>query len=414
MTNGSSRTLATSAITWGPLRELAAHSPAIGEVRQIGLAIGVEIVKPGTTEPDPTTAKEIVNGMRDRGVLIGTTGRHGSVLKIRPPLVFRANEARPGRGHPGRGPGGTRGTLTSSTAGRGAARSGTGWSTSRRGDQNVVTVETRQGASSASIGAERHDALDEAGELGIEGHERVGLELGQGEVLRGVRLGPPQLIREPPRQAPQHRVTEQPHPEPADPLVLGERAPRRSARRVATASWRSDRVWERTSVGAISSWPGATSNDVVPVMWRTAPASSTNLVIGVSVGGRGRRDCRPGRGTGDGIRPPMLAASPVTNWRARTHAAWAGWRIDARRCSWSSSRRAVARPPRHPRQPLPSPRSPPTTAPASVAPSATPEPSAAAEPVRLLAACEGVAIRIDPSTTAELDRPRAQADQGAA
>ena len=42
------------------------------------------------------------------------------------------------------------------------------------------------------------------------------------------------------------------------------------------------------------------------------------------------------------------------------------------------------------------------TAPASVAPSATPEPTAAAEPVRLLAACEGVAIRIDPSTTAEL------------
>jgi 4-aminobutyrate aminotransferase-like enzyme len=26
--------------------------------------------------------------MRDRGVLIGTAGRHSNVLKIRPPLVF--------------------------------------------------------------------------------------------------------------------------------------------------------------------------------------------------------------------------------------------------------------------------------------------------------------------------------------
>ena len=32
--------------------------------------------------------------MRERGVLIGTTGRGGSVLKIRPPLVITADEAR--------------------------------------------------------------------------------------------------------------------------------------------------------------------------------------------------------------------------------------------------------------------------------------------------------------------------------
>ena len=48
----------------GRLRELAARAPSIGEVRQIGLAIGVEIVQPGTTEPDRATAKEIVEGMR--------------------------------------------------------------------------------------------------------------------------------------------------------------------------------------------------------------------------------------------------------------------------------------------------------------------------------------------------------------
>ena len=72
----------------GRLRELARNEPRIGEVRAIGLAIGVEIVHPDNLAPDSTTAKEIVEGMRERGVLIGSTGRPGNTLKIRPPLVF--------------------------------------------------------------------------------------------------------------------------------------------------------------------------------------------------------------------------------------------------------------------------------------------------------------------------------------
>jgi 4-aminobutyrate aminotransferase-like enzyme len=31
--------------------------------------------------------------MRHAGVLIGRTGRHGNVLKIRPPLIFRREHA---------------------------------------------------------------------------------------------------------------------------------------------------------------------------------------------------------------------------------------------------------------------------------------------------------------------------------
>ncbi len=31
--------------------------------------------------------------MRERGVLIGTSGRHGNTLKIRPPLCLRDDEA---------------------------------------------------------------------------------------------------------------------------------------------------------------------------------------------------------------------------------------------------------------------------------------------------------------------------------
>ncbi len=72
----------------GRLRELARNQPRIGEVRAIGLAIGVEIVHPGSVAPDAATANEIVERMREHGVLIGSTGRAGNALKIRPPLVF--------------------------------------------------------------------------------------------------------------------------------------------------------------------------------------------------------------------------------------------------------------------------------------------------------------------------------------
>ncbi|MEP7360881.1 MAG: aminotransferase class III-fold pyridoxal phosphate-dependent enzyme [Chloroflexota bacterium] len=77
----------------GQLYELAPRHPLIGEVRAVGMAIGVEIVRPGTTEPDPATTKEIVEGMRQHHVLIGTTGRNSSTLKIRPPLVFGRQNA---------------------------------------------------------------------------------------------------------------------------------------------------------------------------------------------------------------------------------------------------------------------------------------------------------------------------------
>jgi 4-aminobutyrate aminotransferase-like enzyme len=55
------------------------------EVRGVGLAIGVEVT-------DAATARAIKEGLRERGVLIGTSGRHGNVLKVRPPLAFTEAE----------------------------------------------------------------------------------------------------------------------------------------------------------------------------------------------------------------------------------------------------------------------------------------------------------------------------------
>jgi 4-aminobutyrate aminotransferase-like enzyme/Ser/Thr protein kinase RdoA (MazF antagonist) len=71
------------------LDELARRHPVVGDVRGTGLLLGVELVdEPGRREPSPLRAQAVMNGMRERGVLIGTAGRDGNVLKIRPPLAF--------------------------------------------------------------------------------------------------------------------------------------------------------------------------------------------------------------------------------------------------------------------------------------------------------------------------------------
>jgi 4-aminobutyrate aminotransferase-like enzyme len=65
------------------LLNLAARHPTLGAIRGTGLFIGAHI----TTGKVETT--RIVNALRQRGVLIGSAGRNGDVLKIRPPLVFK-------------------------------------------------------------------------------------------------------------------------------------------------------------------------------------------------------------------------------------------------------------------------------------------------------------------------------------
>ncbi len=70
------------------LREAAAGDPRVAVVRGRGLLAGVVFVDPASGEPDGDAAGAVQDAMRERGVLIGTTGRHSNVLKIRPPLVF--------------------------------------------------------------------------------------------------------------------------------------------------------------------------------------------------------------------------------------------------------------------------------------------------------------------------------------
>lgn len=71
------------------LREIAGRFEMIGDVRSAGLFIGVEIVSDRhKLTADADMASKIVNGLREKGVLISATGPRANVLKIRPPLIF--------------------------------------------------------------------------------------------------------------------------------------------------------------------------------------------------------------------------------------------------------------------------------------------------------------------------------------
>ncbi len=73
------------------LVELTGTHDAIGHVRGVGLACGIEIVsdRAGRTA-DGQRARAVRDRLRHHGVLIGTTGRAGNILKLRPPLAFTA------------------------------------------------------------------------------------------------------------------------------------------------------------------------------------------------------------------------------------------------------------------------------------------------------------------------------------
>jgi 4-aminobutyrate aminotransferase-like enzyme/Ser/Thr protein kinase RdoA (MazF antagonist) len=68
------------------LRDLAARQPLITDVRGLGLFLGFEM-------PAEAEATELINRMKDRGVLLSTDGPRHNVIKIKPPLVFSQADA---------------------------------------------------------------------------------------------------------------------------------------------------------------------------------------------------------------------------------------------------------------------------------------------------------------------------------
>jgi 4-aminobutyrate aminotransferase-like enzyme len=73
------------------LKQLQQHHALIREIRGSGLFLGVELVK--DDKPATLEASNIVNQMRDEGILLGTDGPDHNVLKIRPPMPFSHADA---------------------------------------------------------------------------------------------------------------------------------------------------------------------------------------------------------------------------------------------------------------------------------------------------------------------------------
>jgi len=76
------------------LGELQEKFGLIGEVRGSGLFLGVDLVRDRETrEPATEEAGYIVNRLRECGILTGTDGPGGNVIKLRPPLIFSDADA---------------------------------------------------------------------------------------------------------------------------------------------------------------------------------------------------------------------------------------------------------------------------------------------------------------------------------
>ena len=70
------------------LRAMQEKSDIIGDVRGRGAMIAIELVKPGSKDPDPEVTAAIAKACHAQGLLVLTAGTYGNVLRFLPPLVM--------------------------------------------------------------------------------------------------------------------------------------------------------------------------------------------------------------------------------------------------------------------------------------------------------------------------------------
>jgi 4-aminobutyrate aminotransferase / (S)-3-amino-2-methylpropionate transaminase / 5-aminovalerate transaminase len=71
------------------LKDMQIRRPVIGDVRGRGAMVAVEIVHPGTTNPDPETAARVARACHAAGVIVLTCGTYSNVIRLLPPLVIK-------------------------------------------------------------------------------------------------------------------------------------------------------------------------------------------------------------------------------------------------------------------------------------------------------------------------------------
>jgi 4-aminobutyrate aminotransferase-like enzyme len=75
------------------LRAMQGEFPEMGDIRAVGLHIGIEFVKPDTKEPAIEACSSVRSKGLELGALFGLGGARRNVLKIKPPLIIGRTEA---------------------------------------------------------------------------------------------------------------------------------------------------------------------------------------------------------------------------------------------------------------------------------------------------------------------------------
>jgi len=86
--NLPARATETGNYAMSKLRELQKQNPIIGDVRGLGLMIGVELVKDEKLTPATSEADAIRDALLRKGVLVGVGGVYGNVIRFQPPLII--------------------------------------------------------------------------------------------------------------------------------------------------------------------------------------------------------------------------------------------------------------------------------------------------------------------------------------
>jgi 4-aminobutyrate aminotransferase len=76
----------------GALKELQRSRPLMGDVRGMGLMVGIELVRDAQKTPAAEAAERVRALMREKGFLVGLGGTFGNVLRIQPPLVIEPED----------------------------------------------------------------------------------------------------------------------------------------------------------------------------------------------------------------------------------------------------------------------------------------------------------------------------------
>ena len=78
------------------LNAMAKKYPIIGEVRGRGAMQAIELIKPGTLDPNPEALTAILKYCTSKGVLILSAGTYGNVIRLLPPLIIEEDLLRDG------------------------------------------------------------------------------------------------------------------------------------------------------------------------------------------------------------------------------------------------------------------------------------------------------------------------------